>query len=397
MQIMKKISILLSFFLLCHFMAWAQDFKITHGPYLYDMGTDGVTVIWTTSKPALSWVELAPGNDSSFYAHSHPRYYSTVAGRRQSTSSFHCVRLKGLQPGTRYNYRIYSREVLSWKGSGKVAYGNTVANNVFREKPYSFVTFPEKRSEETTFVMFNDLHENNDVFNRLCRHIDFARTDLVILNGDMTNYITDEEKLFTGYLDTAVDNFARHTPFLFAKGYHENRGVYADHLMQYYPNRNGQFYQLQRYGDICLLVLDCGEDKPDSDIEYSDLAQYDSYREEEARWLQDVLRSDEFLSSRVRIVISHIPFTSGDWHGNLHLRKLFLPLLNKAGIDLMLSGHTHNYSFHPQDAQCRFPTVVNDNETSLRCRVDGKGIDVEIITQDGKTLAHHYINITPKQ
>ena len=32
----------------------AQDFKITHGPWLCDMTEDGVTVLWTTNKPALS-------------------------------------------------------------------------------------------------------------------------------------------------------------------------------------------------------------------------------------------------------------------------------------------------------------------------------------------------------
>ena len=47
--------------LLFSLAAVAQDFKITHGPYLCDMTRDGVTVVWTTSKPALSWVEVAPG------------------------------------------------------------------------------------------------------------------------------------------------------------------------------------------------------------------------------------------------------------------------------------------------------------------------------------------------
>lgn len=37
-----------------------DSIKITHGPYLCDMSTDGVTVVWTTNKPALSWVEVAP-------------------------------------------------------------------------------------------------------------------------------------------------------------------------------------------------------------------------------------------------------------------------------------------------------------------------------------------------
>lgn len=40
-----------------------DSIKITHGPYLCDMSTDGVTVVWTTNKPALSWVEVAPAGE----------------------------------------------------------------------------------------------------------------------------------------------------------------------------------------------------------------------------------------------------------------------------------------------------------------------------------------------
>ena len=46
----------------------AQDFKITHGPWLCDMTEDGVTVLWTTNKPALSWVEATEDDGRSFYA-----------------------------------------------------------------------------------------------------------------------------------------------------------------------------------------------------------------------------------------------------------------------------------------------------------------------------------------
>ena len=42
--------------------AAAQEFRITHGPYLCDMSQDGVTVVWTTNRPALSWVEASPAD-----------------------------------------------------------------------------------------------------------------------------------------------------------------------------------------------------------------------------------------------------------------------------------------------------------------------------------------------
>lgn len=83
----------------------AQDFRITHGPWLCDMTTDGVTVLWTTDKPALSWVEVAEDDGRSFYAAEHVRHYETVAGRKQAHKTLHSVRLKNLRPGTRDGFR----------------------------------------------------------------------------------------------------------------------------------------------------------------------------------------------------------------------------------------------------------------------------------------------------
>lgn len=69
----------------------AQDFKITHGPWLCDLTSDGVTVVWATSKPALSWVEVAEDDGRSFYAAEHERRYETVAGRKQARKTLHSI------------------------------------------------------------------------------------------------------------------------------------------------------------------------------------------------------------------------------------------------------------------------------------------------------------------
>lgn len=50
----------------------AQDFKITHG-LAHRPDLDGVTVVWATSKPALSWVEVAEDDGREFYAVEHER------------------------------------------------------------------------------------------------------------------------------------------------------------------------------------------------------------------------------------------------------------------------------------------------------------------------------------
>lgn len=385
---MKKLFFALAG-LLFSLAAAAQDFKITHGPYLCDMTQDGVTVVWTTSKPALSWVEVAPDDGRSFYAQEHSRYYQTAAGRRLADRTLHAVRLKGLKPGTGYCYRIFSQEVTAWPQRGKATYGAVAASDVYRRKPYSFRTFPES-GPACSFIMLNDIHGRADDMTKLCKDIDFRELGFVVFNGDMSSSVENEEQLFTDYIDASVALFASGTPILFTRGNHETRGVWSDRLIDYFPTRSGEFYGIYRYGDVCLLVLDCGEDKPDSDIEYYGLADYDAYRAEECAWLKKAVQSEEFLSASARIVLLHVPPTTGTWHGNVHLNELFMPVLNEAGIDLMLCGHEHRYSFHPAGERgARFPIVINDNKSYARCDVVDSLIRVRIVGPRDKVSHTH--------
>lgn len=381
-------SIFLSLFFFFSFFLSAQNIEITHGPYLCDMTQDAVTVVWTTSKPALSWVELADDNDKSFYAEEHPRFYEVVNGRKQVNKNLHKIRLTGLTPGKRYSYRIYSKEVLEWSGDNNIIYGQTVATNVYNKVPLKFKTFREE-ADEISFVVLNDIHGRSDFMKELCKDIDFKSLDFVMLNGDMANSIENEEQIFTDFIDASVDLFASETPLMYCRGNHETRGKFADALPNYLPMADNQFYHFYRIGNTAFLVLDCGEDKPDSDIEYSEIADFDKYREEQAQWLAKVIDSEDFKSAENRVVFLHIPPMVGDWHGNSHLRELFIPLLNKADIDVMFSGHTHRYAYYPNDDKVSFPTIVNGNNSFVKCNVSPKGIDVEIIDKDGKIEKKH--------
>lgn len=143
-------------------------------------------------------------------------------------------------------------------------------------------------------------------------------------------------------------------------------------------------------GDIACLVLDCGEDKPDNDIEYGNLADYDAYRVEESEWLRQVVASESFRNAAARIVFLHIPLGNGSWHGNLHLEELFLPILNEAGIDVMFSGHTHRYGFREPNEKVRFPILINDNQSYIRCNVTADKIKAEIVGPKGSTHTHEF-------
>lgn len=131
-------------------------------------------------------------------------------------------------------------------------------------------------------------------------------------------------------------------------------------------------------------MLDSGEDKPDSDIRNMDLMRSDDFRAEEAEWLARVVEEPDFKSAPVRIVFCHMPPSPGGWHGGSEVARLFVPILNRAGIDLMLSAHIHRYRFSEKGQNgCEFPVLCNPNQTRMDVKADAHTIDVRIYDAAG--------------
>ncbi len=188
----------------------------------------------------------------------------------------------------------------------------------------------------------------------------------------------------------SVDAFAADMPLFMARGNHENRGQWGTHYMDYFPTSSGTPYYTFRSGPAFCIVLDGGEDKPDSDIRNLDLMISDPYREQEAEWLRGVVSSEEFRSAPVRIVFLHMPPSPKGWHGGAEISRLFVPILNQAGIDLMLSAHIHGYKLYPaghKSTGCAFPVLCNPNRTRMDVEATAGRIKCDIYDKEGK-LTH---------
>lgn len=357
-------------------------FSITHGPYLQGLTENEVTVVWTTNKKAISWVELAPDDETHFYRKPRPQFFSESHGFKV-IDSVHMVRLRNLKPNTTYRYRIYSQEVLGHEGY-HVAYGRTVASNVYSVAPLKFTTNnPQK--EEISFLVLNDIHGNDELMDSLLIGTRWDKTDLVFFNGDMTNDLRSEKRLFDDFLDKAVTLFAKETPFYYARGNHETRGNFAITFPRYFPTPTGQLYYMFRQGPVCFIVLDCGEDKPDTDIEYCGIAAFDNYRNEQAQWLKEIIQNDKFKQSPFRVVIAHIP-PFGNWHGEYEVLDKFVPILNKAQINLMICGHLHTYIYRERNDTVNFPILVNHNREMISIQANKKQMDIHISNSKGKQV-----------
>ena len=140
------------------FAAGAQ-IKITHGPWLTDMSETGVTVMWKTDKPAMAWVEYDEYEGNTFYAEEPIVAYDVLDGRRRVMDTLHCVRIEGLKPGTKYFYRIFSKEMVKYGDYGRMEFGKTVASSANYDGPTHFRTFDPK-AKTVRFAMINDIHES---------------------------------------------------------------------------------------------------------------------------------------------------------------------------------------------------------------------------------------------
>lgn len=379
---MKRIMFI-GLFVCSVLLAFAQErIAIKHGPYLQNLKETETTIVWLANKPSVGWVELAPDDGSNFYNTGRPQYFDATNGVK-NTSLIHTVKVSGLKPGTRYRYRVYAKEVLTHQGV-EVTYGPVAATDVYGEKPLVFTT-NNRNKPETSFVMINDIHGRAADIPALLKLGGYESKDLVIFNGDMLTQLRGEEELFTGFMDVSIDLFAKEIPMYYARGNHETRGLFATSFQHYFNPKEPHLYYLFRQGPICFVVLDAGEDKPDSDIEYSGITDYDHYRSEQATWLAEALKSKDYTEAKFKIVICHMPPGPKNlWHGQQEVLEKFVPLLNEAGADVMLSGHLHRTINCDATPQVRFPVVINSNKSVLRAVTSGDQLKLEILNADGK-------------
>ena len=368
------------------FCVSAKGIKVTHGPWICDMDSTGVTIVWVTDVPGISYVEMATDSTDHFYSKTRKRYYAAEAGRRILTDSVHCVRIRDLKPDSKYRYRVVTQALKDWCNDDWVTLGGLAWSDVWKKKPYEFKTYPAK-PREITFLVLNDIHERPQFMKELCKNVDLKKLDFVLLNGDMSNRIRSQKHIMDAYLDTCVSMFATDVPLFFNRGNHELRGEFADYLNRYFPTNNGKYYRLQHVAGVDFLFIDSGEDKPDADLEYCGIVECDQYREEQERWLRS-LQEEKKIGKYPIVVFSHMPPTLENWHGPLHMQETLTPELNKMNVSVMLSGHLHRFDYQEPNEVINFPNLVNSNNTYLLCHIANGKMEVDYVGLTNKEKKH---------
>ena len=369
------------------FSAVAAASNLLYGPWVCNVTEDGFTVLWVTEKPSLDYVEIAPADGSAFDGQYREKYYQTSHGRR-TAGTYHCVRIDSLQPGTEYRYRISGKVVEDDSNIYRINYGHLRQISARRDH---CVRTLDSKAEVCRFSMMNDIHGNDKVYADLAAGIDLKNTDFLVLNGDMVSNAKQIDTVIK-HMVLPVQQQLERLPLFYARGNHEGRGADFDKLYDMFPTSTGQFYYSFRQGPAAFVVLDAGEDKPDSHHEYGGTADYDAYRQAQTQWLLKAVKDESFASAPMKICIIHIPTLAfrSSWYAERYITEHWVPILEKAGLDLALCAHHHKWRVIGAGEHGKnYPLLVNSDKERMDVVVTANSIDVKTYAIDG-TLVHQW-------
>lgn len=346
-------------------------------PYLQNPVGNGITVMWETTVPAYCWVEY--GTDTTQLK----RARTIVDGQVVCNNYLHKIRIDGLQPGQKYYYRVCSQEILLYQAYKKV-FGNTA------QSAFSEFTLPATDTDSFTAVVFNDLHQHTQTFRALCQQIKNVNYDFVVFNGDCVDDPVDHNQVTSFISELTEGVCGDRIPTFFMRGNHEIRNAYSIGLRDHYDYVGDRTYGSFNWGDTRIVMLDCGEDKPDDHWVYYGLNDFTQLRNEQVDFLKKELSSKEFKKAGKRVLIHHIPLYGND--GKNLCANLWTKLLEKAPFNISLNAHTHKYAYHPKgELGNNYPVIIGggykmDGTTVMILEKKKDELRVKVLNAKGKIL-----------
>jgi 3',5'-cyclic AMP phosphodiesterase CpdA len=361
-------------------------------PVVAGPAPDAITILQPLQRHATGYLEYAVG-DAEFQ-----RVDAAEAGLLALNGHVLKFRLPPLPPGMDVRYRIAAHSV-GWVRVREFVHGEIVAGENETTEIRTFRTLAPS-ADKTSFVVWNDTHENVETLQRLHGVTTEAAPDFLVWNGDQSNDIHFEHEMTRQFLAPAGLAIAERWPLAYARGNHDVRGPEARRLNDFTGTPEDRFYYAFRSGPVAALVMDTGEDKPDSSIYFGGMAAFEQMQERQAKWLRTVVKEPWFREAPFKVLFCHIPlwFTRDifpqykRWEFTPVCREAWLPSLLEGGVKLVISGHTHSPVWMPAKdgqpigqligggPQPRSATVIQGSATKDLLAVTMKKLD-------GSTLA----------
>ena len=311
--------------------------------YLQQLGPDRVSVLWATRRkslptvyyrtPALAGTATAPSDTNNIAGQVTQGYSRGIAALG---IQLHRVDLTGLTPDTRYEYAVESR-TKTW---------------------FSFRTAPPTGSDTPfTFLAFGDYGNGTESQRRLrdqmARELHADAPSGGSLSSDAPPSIESANEQRASFIVTVGDNsqgsgtyrqldmrvfsiygkvFSRAAVFP-ALGNHDYLTDQAAPCIDLFDlARSADRYYSFDYGNAHFTVLDTNMPLDKAIQEGKDTGML--------AWLKDDLQTTQ----RWKVVIGHHPpYNTGDRGCDARVREHIVPILEEHGVQLVLSGHQHNY------------------------------------------------------
>lgn len=289
----------------------AASLPLLRGPYLQNLGTDSVTVMWEATTACTGIVEFFIGD-----------YYDYTAA--DEFAARHEIIATDLPPGAEdisYRIRCLAPEGVAADGEPEQAMiGDTLSFNLVPVEERAF-----------SFVVWGDSQDHPEVFGQLTQMMLEKEPDLAINVGDATSSGRDYDDWNIKLFDPAADLLSQ-TPFFMAIGNHEDDSPYFYELLSQPEPEN---YFAFTYSNAYIVIADTN-------------GLYFLPGSDEMIWLEETLNSEEAQSADWLLLFNHQPPYCQGWghpgfDGEAIIRGYLLPLVEDAGVDMVFNGHAHDY------------------------------------------------------
>jgi len=274
---------------------------VTRLPYLQSLATDSVLVVWTATAPGEPHVDFGPTDT----------YGSTV--RATSEGARHVAVLRGLRPGTLYQYRVRAGERVLAAGP-----------------QYQFRTGEGPVDTRYSFFVTGDVGDPEGDHVKTAESI--LRADPLpefgLICGDVV-YDDGRSEDYDANLMTPWRNLLCRIPLWPALGNHDWHVDPENNFRREWYLPNNEHYYSFNWGNAHFIALDTRDD----DI-------YDLPNQ--VAWLERDLAANR--GAAWTFVYFHHPGITCTYKGNSKpVVEHFLPVFDRYEVDVVFNGHAHTY------------------------------------------------------
>jgi len=320
--------------------------KVTKGPVMLRVSKDRAALMWETEVAGPGSVLYGKGNLLKKKVTTEP--VKVEYGTNKKAAFIHKTWIENLQPGQTYSYRVTSQRTPVLQ---RIA---TLGRSRIQSKVYEFRTVPED-TNEVTFLVYGDTRTRPEVHRRIVEQMLDKKADFVVHSGDLVSS-GDHYEQFGPQFFEPVKGLAETVPFHIAKGNHEGKKGNFEKLLV--PEGQTNTFGFD-YGPVHVFCVD----NYSSDLSDRELLKRiaDDARKSDAKW---------------KLVSFHKPSLNFGGHWSDWGYPDALRILSEAGVDFVMTGHSHQYE--------RFRPVAPPAGT--------EGSYVTHITCGGGGAPHHDVN-----